>query len=538
MQKRIIIAIALLTALLLYGCSRETPEGDPAAPVQAAQAAAKSDPTPSPEPSPTPSPAPVTFAAGEVSWDSRELTVALEQGETALLDELPLLERVDARESACYEEIFLWSQSHPNVEVLYTVPLSGLGKIESNAESLDLTELNAEEILRTAPLLGYLPKLKELALPAGEDGLSLEQAMDIARALPETVVAYPFEIYGEETDLSAEELVLFHMRIDDEGEQVRKVLPCMHACKWLDMDSCHVSNEAMARIRDENPEVEVIWRVWFGENYSVRTNVTKILASMPSQGGRIDDNNCEALKYCTKVRYLDLGHNSTLSDFSFVENMPDLEIAVISMAAIEDLSPFASCQKLLYLEMGNTQVSDLSPLAACGELRHLNIGTNIGITDISPLYDLELKRLWIGEYDPVPEEQVEKMQELHPNCEINTTVPSGLEKDAEGGAANEGYTILWKSYSLPIDMGAYWIGARAIGYFKVVYKVFDYAHGVKAYAFCWNDPKYYGYDPYVKPVNVQVWDTSFLKEDWVNPHSDEPEDMDAPPGVLLYEYEH
>ena len=537
MRKRMIPAVLLLLALLLCGCAGDLSGGEPAA-ISPAAPAAKPEPTPTPEPTPSPSPVPVAFAAGAVSWDSRELTLALEAGETALLDELPLLERLDARESECYEEIWLWSQDHPEVDVLYTVPLPGLGKVESGTEQLDLTELGAEDVLAAAPLLVYLPELKGLSLPAGEEGLSLEQAMDIARALPETVVAYPFTIYGEETDLSATELVLYHIRIDDEAEQVRQVLPCMHACTWLDMDSCHVSNEAMARIRDENPEVEVIWRVYFGDNYSVRTNVTKILASMPSQGGRIDNNNCQGLNYCTKVRYLDLGHNSTLSDFSFVENMPDLEIAVISMAAIEDLSPFASCQKLLYLEMGNTQVSDLSPLAKCKELRHLNIGTNIGITDISPLYDLELKRLWIGDYDPVPEEQVARMQELHPDCDINTTVPSGLEKDADGGAANEGYTISWKSYSLPIDMGSYWIGARAIGYYKVVYKVFDYAHGVKAYAFSWNDPKYYGYDPYAKPVNVQVWDTSFLKEDWVNPHSDEPEDMDAPPGVLLYEFEH
>ena len=537
MQKRIILSLALLLAILLCGCAGETPAGEPAANSPAAQAA-EPEPTPTPEPTPSPSPAPVVFAAGAAPWDSRELELALEEGETALLDELPLLERLDARESACFEEIWLWSQSHPEVEVLYTVPLPGLGKIESGTESLDLTALAAGEIQEAAPLLCYLPRLRELALPAGEEGLSLEQAMDIARALPETVVAYPFTIYGEETDLSATELVLYHIRIDDEGEQVRQVLPCMHACTWLDMDSCHVSNEAMASIRDENPEVEVIWRVFFGDNYSARTNVTKILASMPSQGGRIDDSNSEGLNYCTKVRYLDLGHNSTLSDFSFVENMPDLEIAVISMAAIEDLSPFASCRNLLYLEMGNTLVSDLSPLAQCTELRHLNIGTNIGITDISPLYDLDLKRLWIGEYDPVPEEQVARMQELHPKCDINTTVPSGLERDEFGGAVNEGYTISWKSYSLPIDMGAYWIGARAIGYYKVVYKVFDYAHGVKSYAFSWNDPKYYGYDPYVKPINVQVWDTSFLKEDWVNPHSDEPEDMDAPPGVLLYEFEH
>ena len=364
MQKRIILSLALLLAILLCGCAGETPAGEPAANSPAAQAA-EPEPTPTPEPTPSPSPAPVVFAAGAAPWDSRELELALEEGETALLDELPLLERLDARESACFEEIWLWSQSHPEVEVLYTVPLPGLGKIESGTEQLDMTQLSAGEILEGTPLLGYLPKLRELSLPAGEEGLSLEQAMDIARALPETVVAYPFTIYGEETDLSATELVLYHIRIDDEGEQVRQVLPCMHACTWLDMDSCHVSNEAMARIRDENPDVEVIWRVYFGENYSARTNVTKILASMPSQGGRIDDSNSEGLNYCTKVRYLDLGHNSTLSDFSFVENMPDLEIAVISMAAIEDLTPFASCQKLLYLEMGNTQVSDLSPLAQC-----------------------------------------------------------------------------------------------------------------------------------------------------------------------------
>ena len=77
-----------------------------------------------------------------------------------------------------------------------------------------------------------------------------------------------------------------------------------------------------------------------------------------------------------------------------------------------------------------------------------------------------------------------------------------------------------------------------IGWYQVVYKCFDYVHGGRAYAFCWNDPKYWGDNPDVKPINVQVWDTSFLFEDWTNPHQDVPEDPDAPPGKLLYELEH
>ena len=558
MRKVCYIWIALCLLLLLAGCDQlPTPDWTPPASTAAGPAQTGGDresapagapegetaesaaPTPAPEPpTPSPSPAPVRFAAGEASWDSRELTLVLQEGETALLDQLPELQRLDARGSECWEELLTWSESRPEVELLYTVTLPGLGPVEGETESLDLTGLGPEEIREALPRLRFLPGLKELKLPAGEEGVDLDTALEIAAALPETVIAYPFTIYGQEADLSDTELVLFHQKVYDEGEEVRRVLPAMHACTWLDMDSCGVDNENMARIRDENPDVEVIWRVWFGENYSVRTNVTKILASMPSQGGLIKDSNSEGLYYCTKVRYLDLGHNHSLKDFSFVENMPDLEIAVISMADIDDLSPFASCKKLLYLEMGNTNVSDLSPLAECTNLRHQNIGTNIGITDISPLYELPLLRLWIGNYTPIPEEQVEKMQELHPDCDINTTVPSGLEKDENGGAANEGYTILWKSYSLPMDMGSYWIGARPIGYYKVVYKCFDYGHNVRAYAFAWNDPKYTGFDPYVEPVNVTVWDTSFLLEYWRDPHSDEPDDTDGPPGEVLYRFEH
>ena len=432
----------------------------------------------------------------------------------------------------------------PDAELHYTVTL--LGKpLDPKAESLDLSELKHEDVEGAAAALSGLPELKEITLSGGEEGLSLEEALLIANAAPKAVVSYPVSLYGVDFDLSDEGLDLNHIWLDDQGEGIRQVLPCMRACTWLDMDSCGVDNEHMAQIRDENPNVEVIWRVNFGSNYSVRTNVTKILASMPSKGGALYDSVGEQLQYCTKVRYLDLGHNDGITDFSFIRNMPDLEVVIISMTGISDLSPFTECHNLLYMEAGNTRIGDLSPLAECKTLKHLNIGTNANIRDISPLYDLDLKRLWIGSYTPVPGDQVAEMQERHPSCIINTSAPSGLERGADGGALNEGFILGWKNYQnyLTDDWAVFaatggFPAQRPIGWFKVIYKCFEYNKATEAYAFSWNDPKYNAHDPDVQPVNTMVVNTSFLNEDWEDPSSIIPDVLSDPPGETLYESEH
>lgn len=143
-----------------------------------------------------------------------------------------------------------------------------------------------------------------------------------------------FEIYGRAFNLNDEFIDLSHMPISDDVDAVAKVIPYMPNLKAVDLDSCGVSNEKLGALQQRFPDKDIIWRINFGENYSVRTNVTKILASMPSKGGTLGNEIGDVLKYCTRVRYLDLGHNEDISDFSFVEYMPDLEVAVISMTAI------------------------------------------------------------------------------------------------------------------------------------------------------------------------------------------------------------
>ena len=56
------------------------------------------------------------------------------------------------------------------------------------------------------------------------------------------------------------------------------------------------------------------------------------------------------------------------------------------------------------------------------ELKHLNICWNRKLADISPIYGLDLERLWIGCLTQVPKEQIDKYRELHPDCIVNDEV--------------------------------------------------------------------------------------------------------------------
>ena len=135
-----------------------------------------------------------------------------------------------------------------------------------------------------------------------------------------------------------------------------------------------------------------------------------------------------ALQYCTKVKYLDLGHNNHLNTIEFCRYMPDLEVLIVACTLVEDFSPLASCPKLEYLEALNSALHDLTPLSGLENLRHLNIGYNFAVTDLTPLYSLSgLERLWIGCYDPIPPEQIAEFRRLNPNCTVNDTAedPSG-----------------------------------------------------------------------------------------------------------------
>lgn len=396
-----------------------------------------------------------------------------------LLSHMPNLKSINIGSGMNSSQIALLSTACPQAEL--TGDFKFMGKrISLDEKSLKLAGMSHEE---AQELLSCLPAMKALTdVDLGsnaESSLLWEDIAAFQATCPQAEFSYDFTIYDRHFSLSDTEMDLNHIPIDDEGALVAKVSKCMPKLEFLDMDSCGVSDESMAQIRDSLPNTNVVWRIWFGDNYSVRTDVERILASNPGLGGDLYKTNTESLKYCTKVKYLDMGHNNTLDTIDFVAYMPELEVAILAMNCWVDARPLANCTNLEYAELFMTGLSDLRPLANLKNLRHLNIAECFSIWDISPLYGLtNLERLCIGYLDPVPQEQIEEMQRCVPNCEIDITTPApcGAQWRYLGGVDENGLNLIHPRYALLREQ-------------------FNYGDAPRCYSYYWNDPLYYG-----KPV--------------------------------------
>ena len=446
-------------------------------------------------PAPSAAPDHVRFSGGDVSLSAQELTMALAAGETAKLDSLTALRSADLRGSADEAEVAVWAATHPQVATRYSVTLPNGTAADSDTESYDLRGLSAEEAARTAEKLALLPRLGSVELGAEGGALGWGDIGRLRQLLPDAVFHYRFQLYGKDVDLADTTLNLFRVSIPDDGKLVDQVMGYMAQLTYADMDSCGLTPKRLEQINQNHPNVKVVFRVYFGDNYTARTDAERILASMASRGGMLNNDNVAGLAYCHDVKYLDLGHNTTLTDIGFIRQMPKLEVAILSMCNIADISPLASCPELEYLEIANTYAADLRPLGGLKKLRHLNVAgigydqpydgsERIQLKDISPLYGLtELERLWIGAYNPVPAEQVEEMQRRAPGCEIDLSV----YEDPVGGR--------WRYVALADYITTY-VDTYHDRYIKLREQFGNYEY--TAFNFTWNDPQC---DPnYVQPT--------------------------------------
>ena len=316
----------------------------------------------------------------------------------------------------------------------------GLAGIDTQKASALMTALSGRQDIR------------EVDLGSDRDSsVTWEDIAALQSAYPDITFRYAFTLYDKPFTLDDTVMDLNHITIKDQGELVRRILPCMKKLEKLDMDFCSVDDEHMAAIRDDFPNIKVVWRVWFGGNYSVRTDVEKILASSPGVAGNLTVNHTKSLRYCTEVKYLDVGHNEILRDISFVAYMPKLEVAILAMLNVEDISAIANCPELEFLEIQTNRITDLSPLKDLKKLHHLNICYNFELRDLSPVYGLtELERLWIGAFTPIPAEQIAEMQKRVPGCVINT---EATDPHADWRWGNERYNLLVQQFGY--DKAAY-----------------------------------------------------------------------------------
>ena len=314
MNRKGIIAGVLLLCLLLSGCG------------QAGAAAPAATVAPAETPEPTQTPEPVVYKH-EYDPASEALTLSLEDVEdlVAQAERLPALKTVTLSEAVTdLSAVKALQAAYPQAELRYTV--SVCGKSVSSADSeLDLRDLGTADTEAAVAALALLPNIKRIQL-SGES-MSLADVGQF-QALPSApVVDYPFTLYERDFSTADSFMDLNRVRIYDHAEALRQVLPYMTACKQVDMENCGIPDEEMAALRAEFPDTKIVWRIWFSI-YNCRTDETRILASI--RGMCLTAAACEALKYCNEVKYLDVGHN-TIEDISFVQYMPELEVAIVAI---------------------------------------------------------------------------------------------------------------------------------------------------------------------------------------------------------------
>jgi len=454
MKKKIIIvcAFVVLAALCVLGSCSFGGDKSPSAPAEPA--------------SPTGTPESVS-----------ELAIVVSADELATLDaEYPQLKKLDLSGSVCYEAIMEYISAHPDVDVSYTVSIGGkdyahdtaslslekggfdmaelseklaylpalsslsfdepdfgieelgtlkeaypelsvdysvsiMGKpCELDTAELDLNSLSSADVAGTAAKLSLLPALERIDLSSS--ALSKADVALIRDAAPTAAIDYPFELFGRSVNALDTNILYDEVDIGDGGEAaVREALELLADGSRLCFDMCGFSNEVMASIRDDFPNHKVVWRVFFGEYFSMLTDEETVRAIFD-----LHDGTTENLKYCTEVKYMDIGHNSDLTEVDFIAYMTKLEICIMSGSPFTNTSVFANCPNLEWLELVYCpNVTDISALEGLPSLKYLNL-TYTQVTDISMLgSDVPLERFFFAN-NRLTAEQIAEFEAMHPEC--------------------------------------------------------------------------------------------------------------------------
>lgn len=315
------------------------------------------------------------------------------------------------------EQLNQLKTAFPEVSITCTAEIFGQ-EYDTDTTELDLSAMTGEDAVAVAEQLKRLPNLTYVNLNPenGIGALSKEDVKNLMAAVPGVVFDFTFDFFGETLTTASEEVKLANVRIGDENEaEVRLALDLLPNCKRLVLDNCHMSDEVLAKIRDDyRHQTKVVWRVWFGGGSSL-TDAEVIRCTYD-----LVDDNCEDLYWCEDVRFIDFGHNEWLDSCDFIAGMKSLEYCILSGAPIKSLEPFAACKNLKFLEVAFCEyIESVEPLKNCTQLEKLNI-SNTHVTDLTALDALPLTHFVAMEINRgvsrVPAEEQARFMAQHPDC--------------------------------------------------------------------------------------------------------------------------
>ena len=362
--------------------------------------------------------------------------------------------------------VFL-QNAFPHTDVQFA-QVSFLGETyAADLTELDLSHIAPEDVTEAALGIAALPKLETVHLnsPDTISTVSLDCAAALQKANPHVFFDYTLELFGQTVSTDMETLEYIGVNIGNKGlDEFRKLLPLMPKLTYLKLDTCGIDNEVMAQFREEvKDQCKVVWRVFFGQNDAL-TDTYKIWATW-----NIDTKEVAVLQYCNEVKYLDLGHNSFMN-LDFLKGKPDLEMAILAIGNLQDISGIETCTKLEFLEIFSNRSltdEDMQHLSALTNMKYLNISNTILMRDMSFTDHMpKLRKLW-NTINRCSYTEVERVKALHPDCEFFFIYDGDPTDYGWRYTRESGYTELTPEYAL----------VRA----RFGYDQWDFSRGEKGY---------------------------------------------------------
>ena len=248
-----------------------------------------------------------------------------------------------------------------------------------------------------------------------------KELYSVRKAMPEgSEFHFSTEWGGITVTDEAEDLDLTGIKKAVTGEDLEALVLMCPKIKRIDNSKKRSpSNNVMIPLVEKYPDVQFEWVVHLGGSHYVATTETAFSTfNEPFDPDSLSSKQLMKLKYCPRMKALDLGHNR-ITDLEFLQYVPDLEFLIVGDNMIKDLTPISQLKHLQYAELFSNYFTDITPLASCTELIDLNI-CYARVTDFSVLDNLEnLERFWATMIRGLPEEEKERFKRVHPNVEVD-----------------------------------------------------------------------------------------------------------------------
>lgn len=279
--------------------------------------------------------------------------------------------------------------------------------------ALDLSGHSFEDLAELTELLDQQEKMGTIVLDGG--ALSVAERRELLARYPEMHFVWTMDLWGV-TVSSEDTSVTFEGKEAVSLYDLCDLLACMPGLKKVDMWDKQVNRKEMDALL-AFPEVEVGMTIKLNKSHILRTDMTAY--STLGRQPQITRSDTHYFTFLKDLKALDVGH-MFIQSLDFLEECSKLKILIAADCSLKDISPIACQTDLEYVELFKNYITDISPLAELTNLRDLNIGY-CQITDLSPLYDLpNLERVWLMGNWYLPDEEVERLREHQPDCEIVT----------------------------------------------------------------------------------------------------------------------